>query len=193
MTPRVPLPSAAPRALARRGRSRAILLVAATLVSIAVLMLLLAPRGAGAQDAAATPAKPVARTAARTTPRAAPRAASRAAADSSLLRIEREVYGYAGTARRDPFRSLLTTSELRPLMAELRLAAVAVDPDGENSVAILRDLTTKAQYRVRVGQLLGRMRVARIHRQGVVFTIEELGYSRQETLALADSTVARTK
>jgi hypothetical protein len=108
------------------------------------------------------------------------------------MRIEREVFAYGTGGRRDPFTSLLTTSELRPLLGELRLVAVAVDPDGQNSVAILRDLNTKAQHRVRVGQLLGRMRVAHIRHRAVVFTIEELGYSRQETLALTDST-ARTK
>jgi hypothetical protein len=79
------------------------------------------------------------------------------------------------------------------LLGELRLVGVAVDPEGRNSVAILRDLTTKAQHRVRIGQLLGRMRVAEIRPRAVVFTIEELGFSRQEILALSDSTVARSK
>ena len=39
-------------------------------------------------------------------------------------------------------------------------------------------------YRVRVGESLGRMRVARIATKAITFTIEEFGYSRQETLAL---------
>jgi hypothetical protein len=37
------------------------------------------------------------------------------------------------------------------------------------------------------------MRVARIEKQAVTFTIEEFGYSRQETLALNDSTRARSQ
>jgi hypothetical protein len=53
-------------------------------------------------------------------------------------------------------------------------------------VAILRDLGTKEQYRVRVGESLGRMRVARINRKDITFTIEEFGFSRQESLALVD-------
>jgi hypothetical protein len=44
---------------------------------------------------------------------------------------------------------------------------------------------------VRVGTPLGRMRVAAIRQKAVVFTIEELGYSRQETLGLNDSTAVR--
>jgi len=49
-----------------------------------------------------------------------------------------------------------------------------------------RDLGTKEQYRVRVGESLGRMRVASIAMKAITFTIEEFGYSRTETLALVD-------
>jgi hypothetical protein len=73
----------------------------------------------------------------------------------------------------------------------LKLVAVAYDPVGGNSVAVLRDLTSKEQYRLRVGQTLGRMRVAAIHEKEVVFTIEEFGFSRQEVLSMVDTT--RTK
>lgn len=109
-------------------------------------------------------------------------------APAAHVAIEREVYGYAPGGRRDPFRPLITTSALRPLASELRLVAVAFDPSGVGSVAILRDTTAKVQHRVRVGQLLGRMRVAQIRPRQVVFTVEELGYSRREVLALHDST-----
>jgi hypothetical protein len=180
----------------RRAHRRALLAIAAGLVAAAVC--LLATRPAHAQ----APATPAARTAAADANAAAPArgsarrapAADAARRDSAaVVVIERESFAYASNGRRDPFKSLLTTSDLRPLLAELRLVGVAVDPEGRNSVAILRDLTTKAQHRVRVGQLLGRMRVAQIRPRAVVFTIEELGFSRQETLGLADSTVARSK
>ena len=39
---------------------------------------------------------------------------------------------------------------------------------------------------------LGRMRVTQIQPKQVVFTIEEVGFSRQEALALGDTTKART-
>jgi hypothetical protein len=118
-------------------------------------------------------------------------APSAPSAPAAHVEIEREIYGYAPAGRRDPFRPLITTSALRPLASELRLVAVAYDPNGIGSVAILRDTTAKVQHRVRLGQLLGRMRVAQIRPRQVVFTVEELGYSRREVLALHDSTVMR--
>lgn len=108
--------------------------------------------------------------------------------------FEREAFLYDRGGRRDPFISLMSTSELRPLLSDLRLVAVAYDPTGgRNSVAVVHDMSTKEkqQYRIRIGQSLGRMRVSAITPKGVVFTIEEFGYSRQETLALGDSNKER--
>lgn len=105
--------------------------------------------------------------------------------------VERESFGYAGGGRRDPFRSLMVTAALRPLPSELRLVAVAYDPTGAGSVAILRDGTTKAQYRVGVGGRVGRMRVVRIRPRTVVFAVEELGFSRTEVVTLSDSSVTK--
>ncbi|HVS60054.1 MAG TPA: hypothetical protein VHE82_05105 [Gemmatimonadaceae bacterium] len=108
--------------------------------------------------------------------------------------INREVFQYAGDGRRDPFVSLLTTTDLRPLLNDLKLVAVAFDPRGQNSVAVLRDVTSKEQYKVRVGQTIGRMRVAAIQEKAVIFTIEEFGYSRQEILPFViDSTKMRPR
>jgi hypothetical protein len=58
---------------------------------------------------------------------------------------------------------------------------------------VLRDVSSKEQYRVKVGQQLGRMRVARITQKAVTFTIEEFGYSRQQELAMDETNQARTK
>lgn len=99
--------------------------------------------------------------------------------------INREVFAYDGDGRRDPFVSLLTTSDLKPLLSDLKLVGVAYDPRGQNSVAVLRDITSRDQYKVRVGQTIGRMRVAAIQPKAVIFTIEEFGYSRQELLPIA--------
>jgi hypothetical protein len=107
--------------------------------------------------------------------------------------IMRETYDYAASGRRDPFVSLLTTNELRPSMSDLRLTGILFDHDGGHSVATLRDLGTNAQYRVIVGSALGRMRVAAIRTKTVLFTIEEFGSSRQDSLVLGDSTKARVK
>jgi hypothetical protein len=99
--------------------------------------------------------------------------------------INREVFSYEGDGRRDPFVSLLSTADLKPMLADLKLVGVAYDPRGQNSVAVLRDMTSKDQYKVRVGQTIGRMRVAAIQPKAVIFTIEEFGYSRQELLPIA--------
>lgn len=109
--------------------------------------------------------------------------------------INREIFQYDGGSRRDPFVSLLTTSDLKPLLNDLKLVGVAYDPRGQNSVAVLRDITSKEQYKVRVGQTIGRMRVAAIQPKAVIFTIEEFGYSRQELLPIAppDSTKMRPR
>jgi hypothetical protein len=107
--------------------------------------------------------------------------------------LEREVFSYDAGGRRDPFVSLLRNGDLRPMLNDLRLVTVLYDPTGRNSVAVMRDVTTKDQYRVKVGQTLGRMRVAGIEPREIVFTIEEIGFSRQEPLVLGDSSRARTQ
>ncbi|MDQ6828351.1 MAG: hypothetical protein M3081_05740 [Gemmatimonadota bacterium] len=99
------------------------------------------------------------------------------------LSLMREAFAYESEGRRDPFVSLLATGELRPMIQDLKLVAVIYDPGGR-SVAILRDVSAKEQYRVKVGQALGRMRVVQITPRAVTFTLEEFGYSRQEVLAL---------
>ena len=135
-----------------------------------------------ADDKRSAPA-PVAAVATAPAPRQAP----------TEVLINREQYAYPEGGRRDPFVSLMNTEELRPLLGDLKLVAIALDPTGRNSVAVLRDITTKEQYRVKVGQELGRMRVAAIRTREVVFGIEEFGYSRQESLAMTDSTKVRTQ
>lgn len=119
--------------------------------------------------------------------------ADQARADSILrqeqLSYRREVFAFSGQGRRDPFVSLMSTGVLRPTMADLSLVAVAYAPRGNGrSVAIFRDKQTKEQYRVNVGQSLGRMRVASIEPRRVTFTIDEFGVSRQEIIAMGDST-----
>jgi hypothetical protein len=114
-------------------------------------------------------------------------------AERPMSGFDREVFVYDRSGRRDPFTSLMSSSELRPLLSDLRLVAVAFDETGRNSVAVLRDVNTKDQYRVRVGQSLGRMRAARIDPKSITFTIEEFGFSRQETLGLGDSNKGSSK
>lgn len=110
------------------------------------------------------------------------------------LNIDRELFSYRGGNRRDPYESLMRSDELRPLVSDLRLTAVAFDPNGLGSVAILRDVVSQNQYRVRVGQSLGRLRVSGIRQKAVIFSINEFGFSRQEALPLTgDSTTTRSR
>jgi hypothetical protein len=110
----------------------------------------------------------------------------------SDISLVRESFNYSADGRRDPFMSLMKTGELRPAVSDLKLVTVIYDPAGR-SVAILRDLTTKEQYRIKVGQTLGRMRVASIQPKSVTFTVIAIGTTFQEVLALNDTTRARTQ
>jgi hypothetical protein len=121
-------------------------------------------------------------------PAPAPKAGPKKITTPTEITIQREAFAYSGSGRRDPYKSLMSSSDVRPLLSDLRLTAVAFDPAGNNSVAILRDSYSKTQYRVRVGQQLGRLRVSGIRQKAVQFTIEEFGFNRQETLPLSSDT-----
>jgi hypothetical protein len=177
-------------------------------ISFAVVLVLALASGASAQARAQVATRPNAGTvvkpaASKTSlpPAPAPKKPAVAAAPVPVadttpkVLINREVFSYEGDGRRDPFVSLLSTSDLKPMLADLKLVGVAYDPRGQNSVAVLRDMTSKDQYKVRVGQTIGRMRVAAIQPKAVIFTIEEFGYSRQELLPIAppDSSKMRSR
>ena len=128
------------------------------------------------------------------TPRTGKGAPASPAPEGSKYQISlvREAFNYTADGRRDPFMSLMKTGELRPAVSDLKLVTVIYDPAGR-SVAILRDLSTKEQYRIKVGQTLGRMRVASIQPKSVTFTVIAIGTTFQEVLALNDTTRARTQ
>lgn len=108
-----------------------------------------------------------------------------AASDTGPLSLSREVFSYQG-AGRDPFLSLLKSGDIRPLITDLKLVTVIYDERyAARSVAVLRDITTSKRYRVRTGDVLGRLRVTQIKPRDVVFTIQEFGFERQATLSLA--------
>jgi len=107
--------------------------------------------------------------------------------------ILRESYAFAKDGRRDPFVSLLTTNELRPTMSDLRLTGIVFAEGEGRSIATLRDIATNASYRVFTGSTLGRMRVSSIRTKTIVFTIDEFGTTRQDSLVLGDSTKVRGK
>jgi len=111
--------------------------------------------------------------------------AAAAANDTGPLSLSREIFSYQG-AGRDPFLSLLKSGDIRPLITDLKLVTIIYDERyAARSVAVLRDITTAKRYRVRAGDVLGRLRVTQIKPRDVVFTIQEFGFERQATLSLA--------
>jgi hypothetical protein len=96
--------------------------------------------------------------------------------------FNREVYSYPRGGRRDPFASLITTGDIRPILADLEIVGIILD--GSRSVATLRDISTSEIYRVRVGSTFGRMRVTAIRQRDVSLAIDEFGFTRQEVLSI---------
>jgi hypothetical protein len=115
-------------------------------------------------------------------PAAAQERDSAAVPAASLIR---EVFAYEGGGR-DPFMSLLKSGDVRPLISDLRLTTVVYDGRfATRSVAVLRDITNRRIYRVKTGDIIGRLKVTQIRPREVVFTVQEFGFERQETLSLA--------
>lgn len=109
-------------------------------------------------------------------------------ADSIQLAREtevlRETFTYSGGAR-DPFVSLISEDKIGPEFGDLLLVGVYLDQRrASNSVAVLRDKTNLKRWSLRVGDRLGRLKVAQIRQSDVVFTVEDIGFERQETLSL---------
>jgi hypothetical protein len=120
----------------------------------------------------------------------APKSATTAASSKADSPVMRESFDYTRDTRRDPFVSLMTTSDLRPTLTDLRLTGILYDLSGRRPVAILRDIAG-GQWRVTTGMTLGRMRVAQIKPKTIIFTIEEFGFNRQDSLILGDTTRVR--
>lgn len=97
----------------------------------------------------------------------------------------REVFAYEGGGR-DPFMSLLRSGDVRPLLSDLKLTTIVYDGRfAARSVAVLRDITNRRLYRVKTGDIIGRLKVTQIRPREIVFTVQEFGFERQETLSLA--------
>jgi hypothetical protein len=102
----------------------------------------------------------------------------------SAPELVREVFSYRG-AGRDPFISLLRSGDVRPLMEDLRVTSITYNPRYPSaSVAVLRDTTVNKRYTVRVGDEVGRLRIAEIRQHEVLVIIEEFGVEQQRTLRL---------
>ena len=103
--------------------------------------------------------------------------------------LVREQFSYEGGGR-DPFLSLLKSGDIRPLLSDLRLVGIYYDGRlTARSVAVLRDVTNNKIYRVKPGDIVGRLKVTTIRPREIVFTVQEFGFERQESLQLAKQEV----
>lgn len=110
--------------------------------------------------------------------------------DSVHVDYMREVFNYQGGTR-DPFQTLITSSEVRPTLQDLRLVSILFDSRYGNSVAVVREAGNQSPHRLRRGDQIGRLRVIQIRQYSVVFQVEEFGFERQEELTLPRPEVRR--
>ena len=116
---------------------------------------------------------------------AAPAATDTTHRDSATVGLVREVFAYEGGGR-DPFISLLKSGDIRPLLSDLKLVGIYYDQRYPvRSVAVLRDVTNGKRYRAKAGDVMGRLKVTQIRPREIVFTVQEFGFERQESLQLA--------
>ena len=99
------------------------------------------------------------------------------------VEYRREVFHYSGGSR-DPFLTLISSSDVRPTINDLRLVSVIYDPRYGRSVAVVREEPGDIIHRLKRGDTVGRLHVLQIREYEVVFQIEEFGFERQEVLTL---------
>lgn len=98
--------------------------------------------------------------------------------------VLRETFSYSGGSR-DPFVSLISAAKVGPEFGDLLLVGIYQDLRyASNSVAVIRDRNSQKRYKLRVGDQIGRLKVAQIRQLDVVFTVEDFGFERQETLSM---------
>lgn len=99
--------------------------------------------------------------------------------------VLRETFAYAGGTR-DPFNSLINQGKNGPEISDLDLVGVYIDlRTPSNNVVVLREKRADGKrHKMRVGDQLGRSRLTQIRARDAVFTIQDFGFDRQETLSL---------
>jgi hypothetical protein len=100
------------------------------------------------------------------------------------LELSRETFAYSGAAR-DPFNSLLNMAKNGPELADLQLVGIYQNLRAHSgSIAVFREKSGGKRHKLRAGDQVGRSRLVQIRERDVVFTIEDFGFERQETLSL---------
>jgi hypothetical protein len=100
------------------------------------------------------------------------------------IEVMRETFAYTGGTR-DPFNSLINLADAGPEIADLELVGVYQNLQSpSSSIVVLREKANGKRYKLRVGDQVGRARLGLIRPRDAVFTIQDFGYERQETLSL---------
>jgi hypothetical protein len=100
------------------------------------------------------------------------------------IEVMRETFAYGGGTR-DPFASLINTAKNGPEISDLELVGVYQNlRTPSSSVVVLREKVGLKRHKMRVGDQVGRARLVQIRPRDAVFTIQDFGYERQETLSL---------
>ena len=138
-----------------------------------------------AGPAAAEPATVAAKPAADSLDQDAEAALADSVQRAREIDVLRETFAYAGGTR-DPFNSLMNKDKSGPEIGDLDLVGVYLDlRTPSNNVVVLREkATTGKRHKMRVGDQLGRSRLTQIRTRDAVFTIQDFGFERQETLSL---------
>jgi hypothetical protein len=150
-----------------------------------------APAAAAPAAPAPEPAQPAPAAAPQSAPAMPPvdpAAANAGAQDSAQkardLELSRETFAYSGAAR-DPFNSLLNMAKNGPELADLQLVGIYQNLRAHSaSIAVFREKDGGKRHKLRAGDQVGRSRLVQIRERDVVFTIEDFGFERQETLSL---------
>jgi hypothetical protein len=106
------------------------------------------------------------------------------AGEEQTTALGRESFSYTGGSR-DPFISLLASAKVGPELPDLLLVAIYYNtrnPGG--SVAVMREKVGTRKFSLKPGDRLGRMQVREVRPKDVVFTIDDFGTERQETVSL---------
>ena len=107
------------------------------------------------------------------------------ATDTIPLVFEREIFHYPEFERRNPFQPL--TGDLDgPRFEELQLLGIIASQDPARSLALLGYLGgERAQaYRLRVGEVVGNLRVMEIQPTRIIVEVEDFGAREQRILEL---------
>jgi hypothetical protein len=100
------------------------------------------------------------------------------------IEVMRETFAYGGSTR-DPFLSLINLTNIGPEIGDLELVGVYQNLRSRtNSLVVLREKVSLKRHKMRVGDQVGRARLVQIRPRDAVFTIQDFGYERQETLSL---------